>query len=91
MNWQLYFVWVQIEAAVKCVGWSPSSIVHYLKATNPSGVFNALYPSVIGRWITTDECGNKCWNKSTSERAAKGAQIGGKGRSRALVNMKYMS
>jgi len=52
MNWQLYFVWVQIEAAVKCIGWSPSSIVHYLKATNPSGVFNALYPSVIGRWIT---------------------------------------
>jgi hypothetical protein len=85
MNWQSHFVWVQIEAAVKIVGWGPSDVVHYLWKTNPSGVFDSLHSSVIRRWVSIDECGMKCWNLSTVDRAEKGAQIGGNGRSRALV------
>jgi hypothetical protein len=86
MNWQPHFIWVQIEAAVKSVGWGPSDLTKYLRMTNPSGVFDKIGPGIIRWWITTDEYGNKYWKESTKQRVAKGAQLGGRGRSRALVS-----
>jgi hypothetical protein len=86
MNWHSHFIWVQIEVAVKRVGWGPSDLTKYLKMTNPSGVFDGIGPGVIRCWITTDEFDNKCWKELTKMRVEKGAQLGGKGHSRTLVS-----
>ncbi|KZO92900.1 hypothetical protein CALVIDRAFT_567001 [Calocera viscosa TUFC12733] len=51
VNWQAPFLWQQITAAQKAVGWSPTAIYRELCRVNPDVFEDRLRPSTIWRWI----------------------------------------
>jgi hypothetical protein len=76
MNWFTDFLWSQIEAAAKDVGWkmSASAIVKLLNSRNPKD-FTSLSRTTVYAWIDYSVSPPK-WKEKTLERAKMGNDIG---------------